>query len=540
MPSLARATIATACVLAAASPIWAQRGSSDWMTAGYDAQRSRWVRADPKISPESMQGPDFQLEWKIPVNNEARQLSSLMPPSLYDFYIGYRGFRSLGFFGGSSGYIVAFDTDLARVEWEKKFDLPSGAPPPSIACPGGMTAHVTRPTYAGYPALGGRRGFGRGQPAASAVGEPFEGAVTLRERESRFSGRPSGNTQNPRRANPPSPFAPVPRNVHAIGPDGKFHTMYVSNGEEPEPPVPFLPPNAHAQGLLIFDDTAYVATINGCGGVPNGVWALDINSKRVTQWEANANIVGTAGPAAGPDGTLYVAAGGKLTALEPGTLKEKAAYTAQNREFTSSPVIFEYQDDKDLIAISTNDGRIQLVDPLALDKPLSETAVYTSADFEVGALAAWQDDDGTRWVLAPAGGAAAAGAGFASNGEVKNGAIVAWKLVERNGAPALEPAWVSRDMVSPLPPIIIGGVVFALASGEFRTNDPGVTAAQRAERSSPAVLYALDGATGKVLWNSGDTITSFVHREGLSAGGSRVYVGTHDGTQYAFGFPIEH
>jgi outer membrane protein assembly factor BamB len=53
-------------------------------------------------------------------------------------------------------------------------------------------------------------------------------------------------------------------------------------------------------------------------------------------------------------------------------------------------------------------------------------------------------------------------------------------------------------------------------------------------------LYALDASTGKELWNSGDTITSFVHSGGLSAGGSRVYVSDYEGTQYAFGFPIEH
>ena len=40
--------------------------------------------------------------------------------------------------------------------------------------------------------------------------------------------------------------------------------------------------------------------------------------------------------------------------------------------------------------------------------------------------------------------------------------------------------------------------------------------------------------------NSGSTITSFVHSGGLAAGGGRVYVGGHDGTQYAFGFPMEH
>jgi outer membrane protein assembly factor BamB len=50
----------------------------------------------------------------------------------------------------------------------------------------------------------------------------------------------------------------------------------------------------------------------------------------------------------------------------------------------------------------------------------------------------------------------------------------------------------------------------------------------------------LDATTGKQLWSSGNLLTSFVHSGGLSAGGSRVYVSTYDGTQYVFGFPIEH
>ena len=56
----------------------------------------------------------------------------------------------------------------------------------------------------------------------------------------------------------------------------------------------------------------------------------------------------------------------------------------------------------------------------------------------------------------------------------------------------------------------------------------------------PPAQSALDGASGKELWSSGTTITSFVTTGGLAAGGSRVYVSGYDGTQYAFGFPIEH
>jgi hypothetical protein len=520
--------------------LYAQRGG-DWMTVGNDAQRSFWVRRDAKISPETMRKPGFELVWKMKLKNEAQQLNSLTPPVLFDFYISYRGFRSLGFVGGSSGNVTGIDIDLARIEWEKAF--PSGtSKTASIECPGGMTSSVTRPTVPGYPGQG-FGGFGRGAPAASGVGEPFEGAVTLKEREARLAAPPSPppTAANRRIAPPSNPYAPTVQYVNAITADGKFHSMYVSNGDEPNPPIDFLPANTNVRGLIVFDKAAYVATINGCGSADNGVWALNLESKQVAKWKSDSGVAGSAGFAVGPDGTLYVAnTNGDLVALEPETLSVKGSYKA-GKVFTATPVVFDYKD-KDLIAVATGDGKIQLLDSAALGGPaLSTTGIFSSPDFATGSLASWQDSTGTRWVLAPAGGAAAAGSGFsAANGEVKNGAIVAFKVVEQNGAPTLQPGWVSRDMISPLTPAIVNGVVFALASGAFRSSDAKLTAAQRVQRSSNAVLHALDAATGKELWNSGSAITSFVHSGGLAAGGGRVYVGGHDGTQYAFSFPMEH
>jgi outer membrane protein assembly factor BamB len=72
--------------------------------------------------------------------------------------------------------------------------------------------------------------------------------------------------------------------------------------------------------------------------------------------------------------------------------------------------------------------------------------------------------------------------------------------------------------------MIINGVVFAVSGAS--TPHP--------------VLHALDGITGKPLWNSGATIASPILRGGLSGGGNQVYLGTNDGTLYAFGFWIEH
>jgi len=518
----------------------AQRGV-DWTTVGNDAQRSSWVRRDAKISPETLRKPGFELVWKVKLKNEARQLSSLTPPVLFDFYISYRGFRSLGFLGGSSGHVTALDIDLARIEWEKRFS--SGPPGPSTDCPGGMTSSVTRPTVAVYPATGSL-GIGRGTPAASGVGEPFEGAVTLKREPVKPPAPPP--PANPaaasRRAAPAAnPYAPTVQYVHAITADGKFHSMYVSNGVEPNPPVDFLPPNANARGLIVFDKTAYVATVNGCGGVENGIWALNLESRKVTSWKSASGAAGSTGFAVGPEGTLYVAVGtGELVALEPGSLTLKSSYKS-GKQFTSSPVVFDHKD-RDLIAVATSDGRIQLLDAASLGgKPLATTVSFSSPDFGTGSLASWEDSGGTRWVLAPAGGSVAGAAGFATgNGAIKNGAIVAFKVVEQNDTFSLQPVWVSNDMISPLAPTVVNGVVFALASGEFRSSDAQLTAAQRAKRSSKAVLFALDAATGKELWNSSNAITSFVHGVGLVAGGGRVYVGGYDGTLYAFGFPMEH
>jgi outer membrane protein assembly factor BamB len=539
MQKLVRSAVFAGYALGAISQLYAQRGT-DWTTMGNDGQRSSWVRGDGKISSATMARPGFELVWKLKLQNESRQLNSLMPAVLFDFYIGYRGFRSFGFVGGSSDKIIAMDVDMARIEWEKSLASDSSAPA-SLLCPGGMTSSLTRPTFVAYPAVAAIRGFGRGGPAKSGVGEPFEGAVTLKERPLQPPAPATPATGAGRRTAPaPNPFARGPQYVHAVTSDGKFHSLYVSNGEEPNPPIQFLPPNANARGLIVFDNTAYVVTVNGCGGVEDGVWALDLESKKVTHWKSGDGAAGSAGFAVGPDGTLYVAAGGgELVALEPRTLAVKTSYKA-GKDFTSSPVVFDYKD-KDLIAVATRDGRIQLLDSAALDgKPLAITPAFSSSDFATGSLASWQGSDGTRWLLAPAGGSVAAAAGSGSgNGEVSNGAIVAFELVEENGVPTLRPRWVSRDMVSPLPPAIVNGVVFALSSGEFRSSDPQLTAAQRAQRSTTAVLYALDAVTGKELWNSGGAITSFVHSGGLSAGGGRVYVGGYDGTQYAFGFHLE-
>ena len=118
MPRFPRPFLMASCALLSISLLQAQRGGNDWMTIGNDVQRSYWLRYDGKISEQTMRKPGFELVWKMKLKNTARQQRSLTPPALLDFYISYRGFRTLGFFGGSGDTTIGVDTDLARLEWQ--------------------------------------------------------------------------------------------------------------------------------------------------------------------------------------------------------------------------------------------------------------------------------------------------------------------------------------------------------------------------------------------------------------------------------------
>ncbi|MBI1764526.1 MAG: hypothetical protein HYR56_24135, partial [Acidobacteria bacterium] len=168
----------------------------DWMTDNGDAQRSAWVRSDAKISKDTLSKPGFQFLWKLKLKNDPKQLNNLTPPSTLERLIGYRGFRMLGFVGGSGDNLITIDTDLGRIEWEKHLNAAPSTQASTLTCPGGMTTSIVRPTIAFMPGVpgGGPGGFGRNQPAKSAVGEPGQGGVTL------------ANV----RPNPPAPAGPPP------------------------------------------------------------------------------------------------------------------------------------------------------------------------------------------------------------------------------------------------------------------------------------------------------------------------------------------
>lgn len=565
--------------LAAAALLHAQgRGGGEWTTSGLDAQRSGWLRADARLTKDAVQKGEFAFLWKMKFENASRQLNSLTPPVLLDRLIGYRGFKSLAFFGGSDDRVFSVDTDLARPYWTAVLNYSAatgGQPPPTLECPGGLIAMPSRRTQLAPPAGGGGGGGGGrgGVNNGSAVGEPGKGAAVLAQRAAQQAAVPPAGRGEGRggqqgrggqgRGSGQAPGGLAGRGggfggvepLLALGSDGYLRALYVSNGAEMEPALPFLPPDAKPSALIMVDGVAYTTTSGECGAVPNAVWGMDLSvpaaERKVRSWKTGgANIVGASGLAFGTDGTLYVALGktaakpdgshaDAIVALDRETLKPKDWFTTSGADFNTTPVVIRHRE-KDLIAATANDGRLYLLDGSSLGgsdhkTPLAVSGRFTASGAESG-LATYEDG-GTRWILAPASGTSG-DVKFTANGLAPTGRVVAFKLADDGGKLSLTPGWQSRDLTSPLAPIVVNGVVMAVSSGEYR-GAASLSAAQRVQRSLPAVLYVLDAATGKTLWSSGTRITSFA-RVGLSAGGGQVYVVTYDNHLYAFGIPMEH
>ncbi len=578
-----RLIVAVGMSVVTATAVFTQpgRGGSQWLTALADAQRTSWIRADDKISVEALSKPGFELQWKSKLNNQPRGLSGLSQGVSAS---GVTLFVPMSLVAGSSNNVYAIDNDTGYIVWQRHFDavMPAGTP----ACAGGITSAATRIVRLDASATAAAAGlnFGRGAVGyRSLLGEPGEG-VPLEGRTAgpgRGAGDAGARGATPgargavappaggRGAPPPAeriPGAPPveqggafgmlfrPSGVgYVISSDGMLHVVGLPSGKDIQKPAPFLPANSRWTSPIAVNTTLYAATTGNCGGAPDGVWAIDLDSeaKPVTSWKTNGgSIVGAV--ALTPGGSLIAAIGpgqttgeGKanaIVALDPRTLELKDWFTQPNAEFATGPTIIKHND-KDIVAAATKDGRVILLDASALGGSNHTTALHVSkpllgsgATVSRDALAAWQQGSapagaasGTSWILLPVSGPLAAGT-TAANGPVSTGSVLALKLTDAGGAVALEPGWTSHSLTSPATPVIVNGVVFALSTGMPSTPTG---------RGTPAVLHAYDGASGKRLWNSAASVTTFASPGSLWSTTGQIYIGTHDGTVYTFGFNDE-
>jgi hypothetical protein len=504
------------CVLLWQNPARAQ-SPSEWVTSSGNAARDGWQRSGARITTRNV--GKLQLLWKVKVAAKTVGMQSFREPLIVSGVKTADGARTLAILAGAANDVFAIDAESGKVSWQTKLKWASDKPQ-----------------------------------------EPGEGSGFI--------------CTNALSATPVvSPIDAPVRRLYVLASDGYLHIVDLSTGGESDPAIQVLPlPYGKPYGLNLVKNVVYTVTGQGCGGVPNALYAVNLENKKVAvSAPPQAGLWGTAGPSVGSDGTIYFESGdgpydastGKLsTTVQAFTfandgLSLKDYYTPSNYVWLSrrdldmniTPVVFPYKG-RDLVVGSGKEGRYFLMDsksmggadhmtPLFRSELFSNKNVNFQTEGTWGSLASWEGKDGTRWVLGPTGGEAAV-AFPKTYGPTPNGGIIALKVKEKNGKTELEPAWLSRNMMTAEPPVIVNGVVLVLAAGEFtgQANDAEgglYSAAERLQRSVPAKLFVLDAVTGKELYSSGDQVTSFLHQAGLSVAQDKVMFGTFDGTIYCFG-----
>jgi hypothetical protein len=193
------------------------------------------------------------------------------------------------------------------------------------------------------------------------------------------------------------------------------------------------------------------------------------------------------------------------------------------------------QGNREIVAAATKDGRILLLDAASLGggdhaSPLAASAPIAGG-FSDDALATWQELSFARPAPASPG---AAPAGGGAGVDVTSGTrwivapttsgIASFKVADAGGTLSLASGWTAQGVTASETPIVVNGVVFALSSGR---------------PSAAAALKAYEGTTGKLLWDSKAAMKSPSAPDSFWSAMSQLYVGTADGTLYAFGFVDE-
>ena len=479
-----------------------------WNTSRGDAQRDAYVHNDAYLTSANIQKGGFELAWSVKVGHTAGETLSE----------GVSGNTAQldpapGDIAGSSGNLYSYEIDSGNVVWTHRVAA-AGASAPTATCPGGLTG-VTRTVSLVDGITGGALGraggqFGALKTIATAPGEGIPPSMLGRGGGFGGSGRGPGGGRGgsggfgggfggPGGASGRGPGGPGgggpgggrggAQYVYTVASDGTLHTIGQQEGKEMKKPVNFLPANAHASSLILIGQTLYATTINNCGGVANGVWNIDTASSAVNSWKSGASSpVGDIAFSA--TGALFVSTPDSVVALDPATLAEKSRFKLPSGQFATGPVVFT-ADGKEMVGAAAKDGHIYLLDAASLQQ-----AGNTSVTGSPSALAA-----SPGWLVNAAG-----------------THIVATKV----SAGGLSTGWTSTtSFAAPAAPIIVDDVVFALDKGAG---------------SSSAVLYALDEATGKEIWNSGKGMKVAAKSTPIWSISGQVYVVTGDNTLYAFGY----
>ena len=502
--------------------------AADWFMEGGDPGRTGWQKDEKTLSVSNVK--DMKLLWKTHFDSTPREMHNVFPPLVAQSVSTPNGTKQIGVVAGISDDLFGIDLSegeqIWHVKFESSFEPPAGSRGGGTLCPGGQTD---------VPAIG---------PTST----------------------------------------PGKYTVYTVSWDGKLHQINLADGKDVAPPELFMPPNAKPQALTVVSNTVYTSQPQGCGGNNNGFYSFNLDTKRASFFvPAGGGLWGRRGVAVDPEGRVYIGTGDGnfypeqkqlgnavvAVKLDDNKQLQLAGYYGppdanwmhgRDLDINVTPVAFDYKGHHFLVD-SSKQCRTWLLDRDNLGGADHQTALYRTPllcnDDQTwdgqgvwGALSEWQDSAGNAWVLVPFWGPVSSTFHAPIEyGRPTTGGVAAYKVEEKGGKWQLTPAWLSENMAMAEETVIANGVVFAYGSGEDvnqrnpdvaynETRTPAQTGGgspQRIAGSTHVTLYALDGQTGKDLWNSGTQIASFNHFAGITVSNGRVYVPTFSGDLYCFG-----
>jgi hypothetical protein len=544
--------------------------TKDWLTFGYDPERTNWNRSETKITKAT--APKLQLLWKYQtgeVPNPVNRYSTLTEAVVVNGVATPGGPRDMVYVGGHDDVIFALDKEKGTVAWKKSYPNNEKPPvPPSGNCPENMNA---------TPVVDRAKGI-----------------------------------------------------LYFLTNDGKLRGISLADGADRFPATQMVPPFTRNFSLNLVGGHIFTGTTRGCAGAASEIAEIDVDGPDhsahhfYTSPGKGSGPWGRGGIVHTPFGWLaqtadgaYDPAGGRwaMSLLEMSdddavidsfTMPNWYELNARDMDFgSSSPTVFQ-MGAKAIVATSSKSGIIYLSDAQNLGGRNHQTTLYTSPRFSNDAdtfgftglwsvMSTYVDAAGKRWLYVPFYGPeakATAGLFKKNHGPTLNGQIMAFTVEGTPEHPTLQPQWISADFDQPGVVTVANGVLLVLANGDrgstliasagrrggggggegggggpntprtpplssVNPNAPGYAAdqawynsqfrpyAEGGQKSGSrfsggrdtthAILYALDPATGDEIYNSGNAITSWNHYGELALSDGMVFTTTYDGEVFAFG-----
>jgi len=503
--------------------------ADDWPTFAHDPERSGSSPEDA-FSPQNV--GRLELKWATQVDNIPLALNSLTAPIVASRVSTTQGNKTVVYVAGSSDTFFALNVDDGKILWKRTFN--SAVLPDSESfylCPNAVNA---------TPVIDEDR-----------------------------------------------------KVVYSIARDGKLYGLDLGSGATKFGPSQFIPAFAKAWSLNLYEGVVYTSTSQGCGGDRSTIYAMDVSDvmhpvvhELLMRKGHGAGMWARGGVIIGKNHRLYTSTGdggfdadvgdygSSFVAVRQSNLQVADYFTPSNwndvnkldLDLPSGGLVEVPYRHENLIAGGGKEAIVFLLSEKSLGGKDHHTPLYRSRPLANdnreleqkgmwGAPAVWFDPEKKQtWLYVPIWGPVSKDAPQfpVTNGDVPHGSIMAFHLVrdKKTGKPSLEAAWISPDFNLPDPPIVTNGVLFALATGENpqQQHVQGLlhynsveewkknllSTEERGMGTHPAVLYALDARTGRLLYQSGDAIKSWVHFSGLATSNGRIYAVDHSSRVYCF------